>query len=167
MPYFFLLQSCQNVSSRDNFFYFSPFATMFQLSWITILSFIVILPYFCIDVFKVVFCNFVVCGKGLKRLIKASFFLLFLQYISYTLNLSLIQQICSKQPSKHLGLFMENLYKEMFHYWKEFKMWQKMKLLIMNNFSFCHNILKSRLLRRHHDVSIFGKRLKLYLQSSK
>ena len=71
-------------------------------------------------------------------------------------TLSHIQQICSRR--RHLHNYMENLYKWKFDYWIKLKtLWQKEKLLIMSNFSFCHNVFKSHLLQMRQKASSSGK----------
>ena len=57
------------------------------------------------------------------------------------LSLSHIQQICSRRFWKHLDKTMEILWKWKYNYWKELKtLWQKNKILVLINFSFCHTI---------------------------
>ena len=67
---------------------------------------------------------------------------------SSCLTLPHIQQICNKRISKHLGKTMEILYEWKFNHCKEMQIWwQKEKLLIMNNFSFCHHVFIFRMLQ--------------------
>ena len=42
-------------------------------------------------------------------------------------------------------------------------LWQKVKLLIMSNFTFCRNVFKSRLQQRRHKASVYGKGKKRYI----
>ena len=59
---------------------------------------------------------------------------------SHTANL---QQTTLKMSTKN----MEHIYNCRNNYWKKLKtLWQMEKLLVLSNFSFCHDILKSRLL---------------------
>ena len=70
------------------------------------------------------------------------------------LNLSHIQQICSRPLWEHLSKIMVKLYEEKFNYW----------IKICNHcgiFSFCHNVFKSCLLQRRQNVSACRKELKL------
>ena len=55
---------------------------------------------------------------------------------------------------------MENLYNCRYNYWEKLKaFWQKEKLLVLGNFSFCHDVFKSRLLQMRLNVSIGEKGL--------
>ena len=79
------------------------------------------------------------------------------------LTLSHIQQNYSTQLRKHLSKNMENLYKWKYNYWKMLKrLWQKEKLLVLSNCSFCHNFFKSRLLQMPQNASIGWKGIKRY-----
>ena len=77
-----------------------------------------------------------------------------------------IQQINSRQLWKHLVKNMKNLYKWKFNHWKELKtLRQKVKLLIMSNFTFCQKSFKSQkssacgkgLIKRGHFDIFFSK----------
>ena len=51
----------------------------------------------------------------------------------------------------------KNLIKWKYHYWIELKtLWQRKELLIMSNFSFCHNVFNNCLLQKHPKVSERG-----------
>ena len=92
--------------------------------------------------FNIVCCRIVVWGKGL--------------------NLSHIQQICSRRLCKHLDSNKVNLSKwtHTLTYWIDLEtLWQKEKLLVLSNFFFCHKVFKSRLLQKHQKVSTWGKGL--------
>ena len=83
------------------------------------------------------------------------------------LNFYSIPQICSKRLWKHLGNHTEKPYKCWYSYWKELKtLWQKKKLLILNNFFLCPSVFKSRLLHRRQKASICGKGLNLLQHST-
>ena len=75
-------------------------------------------------------------------------------------NLSHIQQICSRQLWKcHLKI-MENLSNCSYNYRKKLiTMWQKEILIILSNFSFCHDVFKSCILQKCQNVSIGRKGL--------
>ena len=61
----------------------------------------------------------------------------------YHLTFSHIQKICNRQTLKTLT--QKYLYKWKFNYWIKLQiLLQKKKLLIMSNFTFCHNVFKSR-----------------------
>ena len=78
---------------------------------------------FCQDVFKVVCCIFIVCGKGL--------------------NLSYIHESYSRWLWKHLSKNMINSLWTKVDHRSEFKtLWQKEKLFIISSFFFCPNIFK-------------------------
>ena len=64
------------------------------------------------------------------------------------LTLFHIQKICSRQLWTCLLKNMENFYNCRCNYWKKLKtLCQKEKLLVLSNFSYCHNVFKSRLLQ--------------------
>ena len=78
-----------------------------------------------------------------------------------SLNLSHIQLICCRRLSKQKGKNTENLSKWNYNDWKKLKTkWQKEKLLVLSNFSFCHNVFKSCRLQRRQKRSICGNELK-------
>ena len=53
---------------------------------------------------------------------------------------------------------MENLYKCRHNYSKKlYTLWQKEKLLVLSNFSFCYIVFKSRLLQMRQNASTCGK----------
>ena len=68
-------------------------------------------------------------------------------FFNTTLYLSNFQQICIRPLLIHLGMLKDDLYKWMCCYWIELKtLWQKVKLLIKSNFSFCKTVWKCFLL---------------------
>ena len=70
------------------------------------------------------------------------------------------QQDCSRRLWKHICKNTEKVFKYKYNYWKELKtLWKKKNLLVLNNFYFCHNVFKSRLLQRLQKASICGKAL--------
>ena len=75
------------------------------------------------------------------------------------LSFTQIGQTCGRQLWNQLCKNMGILYKWKCNYWKMLKtLWQKVKLLILSNFSFCHNVFKSRLpQQRCQYASICGK----------
>ena len=69
-----------------------------------------------------------------------------------TVFLSHIEQICSRQLRKHLrsGKSVEGILTN-----KKLKtLWQKEKLLVLSNSSFCHDVFKSSLLKMRQNASI-------------
>ena len=79
---------------------------------------------------------------------------------SHVLTFSYIQQICSRRLWKHLRKNLEKLHKGKYNNQIKLKpLWQKVKLLIMSNFTFCRNVFKSRLQQRRQKVSVCGKRV--------
>ena len=61
------------------------------------------------------------------------------------------QQTTLKSSTKKYG----HLYNCRYNYYEKFKtLWQKEKLLASSNFSYCHNVFKSRLLQVRHNASI-------------
>ena len=75
---------------------------------------------------------------------------------------------CSTRLWKHIGSPIEYHFLWRYNLFIELKtLWQKEKLLIMINFSFCHDGFKSRPLLRHQKVSIWRKGLSHLYQSTK
>ena len=129
---------------------------------------------------------FVVCGKGLKTLIRfCSYFLLYVYDINWTFQsrnilLTSLQQMTLEfqfawpfarmlfQPFQQIWRLwkcllksMKSLYNCRYNYWKKLKtLLQKEKLLVLSNLTFCHDVFKSRLLQKCQNASILGKGLR-------
>ena len=89
----------------------------------------------------------VVCGKGLRRCFQ-----------SYVLQIRLM--VGRANPFPNVDTFRRILKTLWLHNnnWKRLKtLWQREKLLIMSNFSFCPNVFKSRLLQMRQKASLCGK----------
>ena len=99
----------------------------FQLYSIIIFSFKEIVFYIHLDVFKVICCRLVVCGKGFKH----------------------IKNICCRRIWKSLQMIS--------YWIQLKTLWQNSKLLNMSNFSFCHNVFRCRLLQRRQHLSVCVK----------
>ena len=64
------------------------------------------------------------------------------------LNLSHLQQICSRRLWNRLVKSIKYPQTQEYNYLRELKtLWQKEKLLVLRNFCLCHNVFKSRLLQ--------------------
>ena len=78
------------------------------------------------------------------------------------ITISHIPHICSRRLLKHLDKNLKNLYRWRLDFWKELKtLWQKEKLFVLSNFTFCHYVFKRRMLQRHHKVYTYGKGIHL------
>ena len=114
------LKTFQNIVAMSNFSYCHNLFNFF--------------PHFNRDVFKVVFCRYLGCGKGgfitflLSQHTTVDLALYCWPIYHRSLTLSLIRQVCSRR---------------LWTYDKKWKtLWQKKKLHVLSNFFFCHYVFK-------------------------